>query len=687
MLASATERRVVTFNQQPSAYVLTDELIMDPLFKRIEPTLVFERSKTTYAYETVQSKQAVECYLGSKAHQTIGFDVTPSIRLFNDRKLQRSGMVTIDADGNMHSSPDASSDSIPLRTLFFDFEVYSANHVSFPNPYHYTDIIYMVSVIHLDGDKVTSYVCVVGGKESIRKTEQFTVVEVVTEHDLIMWFLDNLKVFDPDFISGYNIGFDIGYLEKRCILTNIELKWSRCHGKIGPKNIQTKYVLETFGRVCLDVYDYYKPLRSNYGFERLSLNAVAAFFLGEKKVDLPYTEQFAQYKKYLEMNRDNIGADNIPYKLCEYCHVDSLLAMRLFQNEGLIPKAIAFSNRYSATIRNVMQGSTSAKFSPFLWSQIKSFNYIYNGDPEVSMNRKVSGGYVMMSRPGIYRNVFIGDFASLYPSIMIAYNICWSTLDDNKDSPKTNHWAIPIQYEIDDVPIEETLYFKKSPKGLIPIMLEKLIADRKVARKKPGIDAHNEQLVIKTIANALCGYLGCRSKSRYVKPRIFVAITQTGQRLIQRVNQILGAESHIYSDTDSSMLTLNVVSYLQLNYERFVMKSCEISEFSCKTCDLIKNYAKTRHTIELEFDRENANILICAERVVAFAKAHQLCEYVSSHFPAPIKFEFETYVSVGIFMARKLYIAMKNKSPLNLVADPKYSGVCIKKTNYSKFLK
>ena len=682
LIARGNQRKIVTFNMQPSAFVLTDDPIEDEDYQALDHKLVFDRKTKTYVYKTTQSKAAVDRFLGQRAHQTYGFDVSNCIRLFADSGIKRSGMVYLDACNNISPAPDEDTKSVPLRTFFFDFEVYSANHESFPNPYHYNEIIYMASTIHMVGDEIKSFVGMVGPMACIKETPEFTVVVLESEYDLIKWFLNDLNSFDPDFISGYNLGFDIGYLEKRCILTDIELKISR-NG--GPKNVNVKYPLECFGRVVMDVYDYFKPLRAGYALERLTLNAVAENQLGEFKVDLPYKVQFQQYKAFLENSRADPNGDHIPYELCRYCHIDSMLALRLYRMHDLNSKAIAFSNTYSATIRNVIQGSTSIKFAPFLWRYISGAGYVFNKDSEPLKSRKVSGGYVLMSRPGIHVNSFIGDFASLYPSIIIANNICWSTVepDDFVPTDLSTHRAVEISYVLEDVDITKTLYFKRTPQGIVPRMLEDMLVRRKEAKKIGGIDGNNLQLAYKNIANSICGFLGCRSSSRYVYAELNVAITHIGQRYIQYINKRITERSlrpvHIYSDTDSSMVNVYTKPYGQLSLDIPQVDFCANSVETAY-------YESLSHLID-GFLMENSKILKIAERMIAFGIAHSMCQEITKEFPVPVKFEFETFVPVGIFMARKLYIAMKQNDPTDMKYKPKYSGVCIKKTNYSKFLK
>lgn len=690
MSNESKDRIVYKFPERAEFTVLTTDPITLKGMTPIEnPCFVFEDTKAKYAYKAKtinENKLKERAREGLFGYTTLDTTVNASIRHFAKAGILRSGGVTFES-GKLKPVELESKEILP-RILSFDIETFSSNCESFPDPYNIYDVVFLISCTCIDGKHVERHVGFLTNHENEIILENDVRLSCVTsEYDLIMWFLCLVNTFDPDILTGYNLSFDIGYLEKRSLFkSDLNFNISRNGGGFTQlsdvKKQPYKYVLETFGRIVVDLYEYMKTARSSFGLTRISLNAVSEFFLKKNKIDMPYVDMFVAYKKHI------IDDTEIPLKLIEYCMTDSDLVYELFLNRDMWSYLIEFSNKFGATMRTVSQGSTTEKLNPYLFNEMYRRNLIFNCVP--SNDRfQISGGYVNLSRPGIYENAMIGDFASLYPSIMIAYNICWSTIVECPE--KTDDlWKMPIVYTpiIEGVPQDQKskiLYFKKSPQGILPKILQTLINERKQIKKDfdidTNIDAYNKQLVVKTIANALCGFLGCRSKSRFINPLLNCVVTQRGQMLIQRANLILGQENHIYTDTDSSMLTIFPpklkLSEISLDYE--IHESC----FICQEEHFMRNliYAECR-----KYHKKFVEIYNVILRI---QYANECCAKVNADLTKPINFSFETLIEFGIFIKPKIYVAQTTKltQDLQIKRDFKFSGVCVKKTNYSSILK
>src|SRR4030095_6091508 len=154
----------------------------------------------------------------------------------------------------------------------------------------------------------------------------------------------------------------------------------------------------------------------------------------------------------------------------------------------------------------------------------------------------ISGGLVLDSRPGLYRNIVVFDFKSLYPSLIRTFNVD------------------PLTYVPDAAPSADLIRtpggaeFRRDEPGILPALVARLGAER--AQAKRDGDAIAAQAV-KILMNSLFGVLGSPI-SRLFSPAVANAITLAGQHVIRVAAEIVRERGHevIYGDTGSLFVDL-----------------------------------------------------------------------------------------------------------------------------------
>jgi DNA polymerase elongation subunit (family B) len=141
------------------------------------------------------------------------------------------------------------------------------------------------------------------------------------------------------------------------------------------------------------------------------------------KIDLSYRDQFNLYLRYI------LGFPDGPVglgKIAEYCMRDSDILPDLFENRAIWTTGIQFSNTLCCTAQTVAVAGQVERLTPMLYKFVRNRDTVIEVNPDAG-KFKFEGGYVHLSSPGRHTDVCIGDFASLYPSIIIWLNLCMTT--------------------------------------------------------------------------------------------------------------------------------------------------------------------------------------------------------------------------------------------------------------------
>jgi DNA polymerase delta subunit 1 len=371
----------------------------------------------------------------------------------------------------------------PLRVLSFDIEC-QGRKGHFPEP-DKDPVIQIANVLTEYGQKNP----VVQNVFTLKGCLPIVGAQVISSDDeaaMLMKWRNFLEACDPDIITGYNVqNFDIPYLldraetlsKKSSIATGFA-QWGRIQNskaKMRDTTFQSaaygkRNNVETTveGRVIFDMLPY---MQRNHKLSSYSLNSVSAEFLGQQKEDVHHS---------IISDLQN-GTDQDRHRLAVYCLKDALLPQRLMEKLSVLVNYIEMARVTGVpTSFLITRGQQIKVFSMILRKcrkeklLVPTLKKSGSGSDDVGYE-----GATVLDPIKNYYQVPIAtlDFASLYPSIMQAWNLCYSTLVNPADAAKMHS----SQYKKS----ENGHIFVHSDvkKGILPTILEELLDARKRAKK------------------------------------------------------------------------------------------------------------------------------------------------------------------------------------------------------------
>ncbi len=383
------------------------------------------------------------------------------------------------------------------------------------------------------------------------------------EEDILWKFIEVIKNEDPDVITGYNIdGYDLELLSDRYKKYGMEFSIGRDGSK--PQRVVGQF-WRVHGRV---IEDAWWAVKKELRLKQETLQAVAMHLFGEGKLDVDRTNIDEEWKKDKE-------------KVMEYCKKDAELALRILMKIGIIDKYLDLATVTKFPLDDVIHSGTSTWVDSLL---IREADRHGIGVPLQGQERKrgkIEGGYVHTIEPGLYHWVCVLDFKSMYPSIIIKYNICFTTLSREGEIVS---------------PTGVRFLSKERREGLIPKILKELM-DKRDTLKRMMREAKNDeerryydglQKAVKILMNTFYGVLAS-SFYRFTNPDIGASITAFARETIKRIIEELENEGIrvVYGDTDSV--------FFQSPYENLE----KTIEFGKKKAEEISN----RESLVLEFEK------------------------------------------------------------------------------------
>ena len=336
--------------------------------------------------------------------------------------------------------------------MALDIEARSKNPLTMPKATHSEDVITMISLIiqrlnPIKGefgtpDGIKRILLVNGICRDIKNAE---VIRFPNQMDLLYSLGEIFKKYDPTVMTGYNIyRFDLPYMNTK--FESFRDSWPNCSAlkndyantrvntktwsssAYGFMNIST---LEAEGRICIDMYPI---IRRDHKLEKYTLDFVSKYFLKRGKHDISARQMFKIYDELCEAMAS--GDPALMEKAAEanalvgeYCLEDSILCIDLMIKLNTYISLIENANIVKVTMMDIFTRGQQIRVQNQVYYYAYHDGYIL--DERKLVNEKFAGGYVVPPIPGRYKNVFILDFASLYPSIIRAYNICYTTLVDD----------------------------------------------------------------------------------------------------------------------------------------------------------------------------------------------------------------------------------------------------------------
>ena len=347
------------------------------------------------------------------------------------------------------------------------------------------------------------------------------------EEDILKRFVKAVSDHDPDIITGYNIdGYDLPLLKERAEVYGLSLKIGRDGSEMEQKfqrfwKVQGRVVADAWWNVKREV----RPRQE-------SLNAVAKELLGREKHDVNPKKMDEEW-----------ASD--PKKVMDYCLEDAKLALEILEHIMVIQKYQHIGSVSKLPLDDVINGMTSNMIDSLMIRLADSRGI---GVPMTNRRKRtghIEGGYVHSLDPGLYEWVCVLDFKSMYPSIIIDRNLCFTTMseDGEIETPHGVKFSSPEQ-----------------KKALLPDLLLNLMTKRDSAKKlQAAAQTETEeqyyrrvQEAIKILMNSVYGVFASYFY-RFTNLDIGASITAYAREYVKEILKDLENEGLdvIYGDTDS----------------------------------------------------------------------------------------------------------------------------------------
>jgi DNA polymerase I len=353
-----------------------------------------------------------------------------------------------------------------------------------------------------------------------------------TEPELIRGFIKFIQEFDPDVITGYNIdNFDIPIVLERAMKNNLGAPLAgRDLGKF--YRVGNNRFWKLHGRVIADAWWNAKmELRP----KKETLNDISKLLFNETKEDVDPKKIDEEWANDSE-------------KVMSYCSKDAELALRILEKIAVMDKAMDVAAVAKLPLEDAFNSGASTLIDSIL---IREADKNAVGVPctnRVAKTSKIEGGYVHTLKSGLYSWVCVLDFKSMYPSLIIENNICFTTMN-GAGTVKS--------------PTGVRFLDSEQKKGILPKILEEFMTDREAAKKKlkeakePDEKRYYNGLqeAIKILMNSVYGVFASNFY-RFTDQRIGASITAFARKNIKDIIKKLESENYdvIYSDTDSIFL-------------------------------------------------------------------------------------------------------------------------------------
>ena len=504
------------------------------------------------------------------------------------------------------------SDKYPEDEIKFDIskiglytiDIEVAAEEGFPDVHNVSEELLAITL----QDAATKHITCFASRSFNNTRKDVTFVLCEDEYNLIDRFLEWWQQVSPDVITGWNCElYDIPYIVRR-----IErLMGEKVVKKLSPWNNVRQREIQMHGRpqiTCelagisvIDYLDLYKKFTYT-NQESYRLDHIAFVELGQRKLD---HSEFDTFKDFYTGNWQ---------KFIEYNIIDVELVDRLEDKMKLIELALTMA--YDAKVNYNDVFFQVRTWDAIIYNYLKKKNIVIPPKERSEKDSQYAGAYVKEPIPGKYDWVVSFDLNSLYPHLIMQYNISPETLQDTRHPSTTVDKILNEQltFEMykDYAVCANGAMYRKDVKGFLPELMEKMYGDRVVFKKKmlaakqqyektptKALEkeiarCNNIQMAKKISLNSAYGAIG-NQYFRYFKLANAEAITLSGQvsirwienRMNKRLNKILKTENTDYviaSDTDSIYLNLGpFVDWVFKDREKtpevvvdFLNKVCEV---------------------------------------------------------------------------------------------------------------
>lgn len=643
---------------------------------------------------------------GEKAKKIVPYDELNQIKVKYKQKVTLDPEITYEGDVRLtakhaldyylHNKGEAKK--IDSNIMYCDIEVDTGKSREFPKP---LDANFPISIVTTRYHGERKAYILDNKTEKIQDVPGVTLKIFKTEKDLLLSFIKDFKESDPDFLTGWNfISFDMEYIFNRLPKLNIPQQRMSRFEEFFVDGV--RYICNLSGTVVLDQEHLYK----SYTFtkkENYKLGFIAQEELGKTKVILPLPINEMYWKKLNDFIqyaiRDTDLLEDLENKLK---HINLLNEIRLICNTSFQAGASEFGQIDSIMISFLKPKGLASK----------------NSDPHIKKD-EYPGAFVYEPTPGIYNNVTDFDFTSLYPSIIITYNIgvnnfvmkfkdpqlgydyAYGTLPDEFDL------ILDPTYEAKEVKVKREEFLKKveendlictingcifkqhdKQKSVYSEILDNLMGSRKQYKKrmleaKESGQADNvilyntRQLVYKVLANSLYGVVANKA-FRFFDVSCAAAVTLSGQEALK--TSIIEADNFMES----------------LHLKKPYIKPETLTKKEMYS-DVMPN-RKTKYIITGDTDsifccfekfpgtKTDEEIKALCDQVQNFLNKQIIPEVITRHRVKLDKnrldLKNELIISRGLFLAKKRYAIRVVNQEGKKIDEMVFMGVEVKRSDY-----
>lgn len=475
--------------------------------------------------------------------------------------------------------------------------------------------------------------------QRVRRQVPAGVLEETSELDLMVRMVEIMRSHDPDILTGYEVhGGSWGYLIERARLKydyNLCDEFSRMksqsHGRFGKEadrwGFNTTSTIRVTGRHMINIW---RAMRGELNLLQYTMENVAWHLLHRR---IPHYSWKTLTDWYNSGRHRDLG------KVISYYLIRTRLDIEILETNELIPRTSEQARLLGVDFFSVFSRGSQFKVESIMFRIAKPENFLL-----VSPSRKQVGGQnaleclplVMEPQSAFYSSpLLVLDFQSLYPSVMIAYNYCYSTFlgrivnwrGMNKmgfTEYKRHQGLLQLLKDHINIAPNGMMYVKPEiRKSLLAKMLAEILETRVMVKSGMKQDKddrmlqqllNNRQLALKLLANVTYGYTSASFSGRMPCSEIADSIVQTGRETLERAIAFIhsvdrwGAEV-VYGDTDSLFV-----------------------------------YLKGR------------------TRDQAFEIGNEIAKEITNMNPRPIKLKFEKVYHPCVLLAKKRYVGYKYES-------------------------
>ena len=488
--------------------------------------------------------------------------------------------------------------------------------------------------------------------KKVGRNARFEVEEEATELDLLTRMVDIVRLYDPDILTGYEVhNSSWGYLIERARIKydlnycdELSRMRSLSHGRFGKEADRWGFnhtsTIRVTGRHTINIW---RAMRGELNLLGYTMENVVYHLLHQR---IPHYS-FSDLNKWYQSKNPRDQS-----KVIEYFSSRVQIDLQILEANELVPRTSEQARLLGVDWFSVISRGSQFKVESLMFRIAKPENLIL-----VSPSRRQVGGQnaleclplVMEPQSDFYTSpLLVLDFQSLYPSVMIAYNYCYSTFlgrvvqwrGTNKMG-FTDYQREPRLIELlkDHVNIAPNGIMYTKPeirKSLLAKMLSEILETRVMVKSGMKVDKddktlqqllNNRQLALKLIANVTYGYTSASFSGRMPCSEIADSIVQTGRETLEKAIALIhsverwGAEV-VYGDTDSLFV-----------------------------------YLKGR------------------TREQAFDIGEDIAETITKMNPRPIKLKFEKVYHPCVLLAKKRYVGFKYENRKQTVPDFDAKGI------------